>query len=338
MHYGLSRANGQPVFAPADSAVWDKELLAAARDFAADRETDRMFRVCDTPTGRADSKPAPAPSFAGEWSGIAVLRPDWSRSSPRLTVAHEGSRVQVELSTGDDCLFSGAWDLELCVDGQPLKTLSDWEQICWETDADVDYLELEIRLSQDVTVQRQILMARRDRLLFFADTILRPDRGHIAYRSRLPLDGHSDFQAEADTHDGAILVAGRRYARVLPLALAEWRSGFSRGNLQAVNGGLELTQSVDGQCLFAPLFLDLDRRRMKKEVTWRQLTIGQTRQIVPADTAVGYRAQAGKAQWLVYRSLGAPGIRTVLGQNLMHEFLFGSFSHDGQVETLLEIE
>jgi hypothetical protein len=28
----------------------------------------------------------------------------------------------------------------------------------------------------------------------------------------------------------------------------------------------------------------------------------------------------------------------VLGQNLMHEFLFGSFSHDGQVETLLEIE
>jgi hypothetical protein len=54
--------------------------------------------------------------------------------------------------------------------------------------------------------------------------------------------------------------------------------------------------------------------------------------------AVGYRLQIGNEQWLIYRSLTTPDIRTVLGKNLMHEFLVGRFTDDGQVETLLEIE
>ena len=35
-------------------------------------------------------------------------------------------------------------------------------------------------------------------------------------------------------------------------------------------------------------------------------------EIVAADVAVGYRAQAGRSQWLVYRSLAPPAIRSVL--------------------------
>ena len=90
--------------------------------------------------------------------------------------------------------------------------------------------------------------------------------------------------------------------------------------------------------MFAPLFVDLSRKRLDKPLTWRQLTVGQLREIVPADVAVGYRVQVGKTQWLMYRSLAPAAIRTVLGQNLMHEFLVGRFHADGHVETLLEIE
>jgi hypothetical protein len=48
--------------------------------------------------------------------------------------------------------------------------------------------------------------------------------------------------------------------------------------------------------------------------------------------------QVGKSQWLVYRSLSVPDVRTVLGANLMHEFLVGRFKPDGHVKTLVEIE
>lgn len=90
--------------------------------------------------------------------------------------------------------------------------------------------------------------------------------------------------------------------------------------------------------MFAPLFVDLNRKRLDKPLTWRQLTVGQLREIVPHDVAVGYRVQVGKAQWLMYRSLAPAAIRTVLGQNLMHEFLVGRFHADGHAATLLEIE
>jgi len=82
----------------------------------------------------------------------------------------------------------------------------------------------------------------------------------------------------------------------------------------------------------------LSRKRIDKQLTWRHLTVGQQRQIAPDDVAVGYRVQVGKSQWLVYRSLAPAAIRTVLGQNVMHEFLVGRFHADGHVETLLEIE
>jgi hypothetical protein len=122
------------------------------------------------------------------------------------------------------------------------------------------------------------------------------------------------------------------------LALPEWRNSAARGSFQASEAGVELALSAEGECLFAPLFVDLSRKRIDKQLTWRQLTVGQLREIVPGDVAVGYRVQVGKSQWLVYRSLAPAAIRTVLGQNVMHEFLVGRFHPDGHVETLLEIE
>ena len=48
-------------------------------------------------------------------------------------------------------------------------------------------------------------------------------------------------------------------------------------------------------------------------------------QVVPRDVAVGFRAQSGDDQWLVYRSLGPAGNRAVLGQNISSEFYAGRF-------------
>jgi hypothetical protein len=66
--------------------------------------------------------------------------------------------------------------------------------------------------------------------------------------------------------------------------------------------------------------------------------VAAAREIVPAQDAVGYRVQVGKRQWLFYRSLSAPAIRSVLGQNLMHDFYVARFLGEDKVDSLIEIE
>ena len=337
----LCRAEGTPVFAAPSAPRWKQSLIKSAVRLANDRQASRIDRVLNRKRNRAakaDRPNLPVASFQGEWAGIAVLRSDWRPSTTQMTVAFNTAQLNTELTTAGKRLWSGVWDLEVRWNNQACEPLDDWEQVCWEVNDDVAYLELEMQLSGDVTVQRHILLARQEQFLFLADAVLGIQHGSIAYRSTLPLTGLSTFKGEAEAREGSLCVGERARARVLPLALPEWRNSSARGSFQAGEAGVELAQSTEGECLFAPLFVDLSRKRIDKPLTWRQLTIGQLREIVPGDVAVGYRVQVGKSQWLVYRSLAPASIRTVLGQNVMHEFLVGRFHADGRVETLLEIE
>jgi hypothetical protein len=123
----------------------------------------------------------------------------------------------------------------------------------------------------------------------------------------------------------------------LPLALPEWRSERSAGRLDSSPDTLRLTQSAHAARLYVPLFVDLDSKRIKKQYTWRRLTVAEFLRVQPADVAVGYRVQVGSAQWLFYRGL-TPGNRSILGQNFSTQFVAARFGRDGQAHKLLEIE
>jgi hypothetical protein len=83
---------------------------------------------------------------------------------------------------------------------------------------------------------------------------------------------------------------------------------------------------------------DLKHKRSQKERTWRQLTVAEMLETMPHDKAVGFRAQSGRKQWLLYRSLGPAGNRTVLGQNIAGEFYAGRLKSSGKVAEWIEIE
>ncbi len=336
----LTRADGRPVLAPLDAPNDDPQWIEAAVRLVDDRGTTaELARLVEKGASktRTNRRPRVRPSFEDEGASLAVLRPNWLTTAPRLGVVY-GDVVRAELSVGATCLWSGTWDVEVRVDGRAMPPRGDWEQVCWESDDDIDYLELVLKLQDEVSVERHIALARNENVLLLADAVLGIGEGTIDYRGTINLGGAATFVPAAETREGT-LVAGRRpRARILPLALGEWRRGPSPGTLEATADGLELVQTAMGQALFAPLFLDLDSRRLRHETTWRQLTVGQKRQIVAKDAAVGYRAQAATSQWLIYRSLAEPDIRTVLATNLMHEFLLGSLQSDGQVKTLVEIE
>ncbi len=176
-------------------------------------------------------------------------------------------------------------------------------------------------------------------MLYFADIIFSTvgARRQLQHSFGLPLADGARWNAEADTRDGVI--TGRKLrAAVVPLALREWRADPRGGSLVEKDGHLTLTQNANGVALCCPLFIDLNRKRSANERTWRQLTVGDTMEIVPADVAVGYRAQSGDDQWLIYRSLGQTGNRTVLGHNVAGEFCAGPFLPTGKFQEWIEIE
>jgi len=241
------------------------------------------------------------------------------------------------LENGGDKLWSGEWAWSVHLDGEPLTSRSGWKEVRWECDADVAYLELQRRLSSGYRLQRQVILARKDRFLLLADAVFGQRRGELAYESRLRLGPEAGMRWSRASREG-FLETKRGRAFVLPLWLPEWRVEQRVGELFEEGQDLVWSYVGSGRALYAPLFFDLHPQRMTRPCTWRQLTVAENRCNQPRDVAVGFRVMVGSRQWLIYRALGRRANRTVLGHNLSSETLVGRFLRTGSVEPLIEIE
>jgi hypothetical protein len=266
-----------------------------------------------------------------------LRRPPIKGTSGRLSVAFPSQVLHLEFCRGPHTLLAGNWEAAITFDGEPIQPTSDYDETCWVADKDVDYLELEIHLSGGLRLERHLVFARKDQFVFLADAVFGPRSGKIEYRGQLPLAAGMKFQPDRQHHEG-VLAGKNKLAKVLPLALSEWRSETNSGQLQMQEGKLELSQTAVGRNLFAPLFIDLKSRRFGKPLTWRQLTVAESLEIQPPEVASGYRAMIGREQWLVYRSLSPKANRTLLGHNLSSEFLLARFLKKGETQSLIEVE
>lgn len=338
----LARHDGTHVFSDGSSGVWDATLLEAALQFGGNK-VDRQIasvvlpRPWNRDSGKIDERDLPEPANHSEWAGTTVLRRRWARPTEQLTVLYDRPALRIELECGKDVIFSGVWQLEVRRDGELLVPEDDWEEVCWISDEDADYLELEIGLSGGAKLQRSMLLAREDRFLLLSDAVLSDRPGTIEYRGSLPLCLGMTLKPHAKAREG-LLVGSKRRASVLPLALPEWRAEKRVGELLQTDDGLQLRQTQSGGRLFAPLLFDLDRRRHGRKLTWRPLTVAESLEVQPPEVAVGYRVALGRRQWLIYRSLAARANRTLLGHNLSSEMLVARFDPSGEVEPLVEIE
>ena len=336
----LTRPDGTQTLCE-EGKPWQRPLLEAALSLVNDSED---WAAADNVCGGRKLKPSarraasePLPAMHSEWGESAVLLTDWSRRSPRLTVTFADRACLCELSNLGQVVWSGPWDPSVCIDGQTMSLQSDWEEVCWISDADADCLEIEADLGDGWQLQRQICLAREDRLLFMADVVLGSRAANIEYGCRLPVVDDISYRWGDATRE-VTLAGKRKLAVAMPLALPEWQAEESTGSLSASEDGLELKQRVDGVALYAPMFIDLHAKRFKKPLTWRRLTVAEKLEIQPPDVAVGYRVQLGRRQWLIYRSLSRRGNRSVLGQNISWEFQLGQFDAHGEVEPIVEIE
>ena len=276
------------------------------------------------------------PGYESEWSQFALLQPDWSPREPRLAVDFSQPQLHCEFSVKQTVLSQGEWTSIVHVDGRPLEVASAWESICWQEDDDVDYLELQCDLQDGWTLQRQFVFARQDYFLFMGDALLGPRAANIELGQQIPLLEGVRGTRTGETSE-CFLTCGGKKALVIPPALSEWTSARHLGVLDVEDGYLRQTVQHHGQAAYLPLFIDVHPRRLRQQLTWRQLTVGANLTKATRDEAVGYRIHVGPEQWLFYRSMRR-AVRSVLGQNLLSDFLCARFLDDGDVDTIIEIE
>lgn len=334
------RADGsRALFEPAGAADHGALLHAAAE--VSGRPTLRRLAALALPARGASRlqvpRGAPLPGGASEGPRVATLRNDWSPGADAVWVDYREQVARLEATTEGTTLASGAWTVRLSIDGRGLVPLGPWEDVCWVSDGDVDYLEIDQAFTGGVRLERCIVLGRSSRWLLLADTVLSSTPGEIHYAAEWPLAANLDVRPAAETRE-LTLAERRPRTTVLPLYLPEWRSAPADGSLEAVAGRLRWQRRGRGAGLFVPLYLALSPARLRQPLTWRRLTVAQDRQRVPPDVAEAFRVQFGREHALFYRSLGPPLSRTFLGHNLATQFLAARFTPDGRVTPLVEIE
>lgn len=333
--------DGTPLLSRDGGGAWPKDFLQAALRFGGTtKDTASARRLLGKKVARRSSSEGKASdaSYDCEWSCLTAMRSGWSPYDAVVAVDYSTPQMRLDVWAGKRRLFGGAVGAESRINDEPMRPTGRWDQSCWFTDKDVDYLELALPLQNGARLERQILLARREGFLLVADHLQNTQAATLEHAMQIPLGAGLLFCGEGETRD-ALLVDGEPLARILPLALPEWRIDPRVGELSYSGGEVRLVQRASGRSMACPLLVDLRRDRACLQSTWRQLTVAEGLQIQPADVAVSYRIQSGDDQWVYYRSQGPRGNRTFMGQNTSSECMIARFkSPSGEIDELLEIE
>lgn len=188
----LSTTTGAPLLAENQGGKWSPDFLEAALRLggdAADRTAAHdLFekKLSKHLTGKS-GKVVSETSYQCEWAGLAILRTEFSRSAPVVAVDYSSPELKIDVWSGSQRLLAGTWSAETTSTGSKLEPVGSWEQTCWFSDEDVDYLELAIDLSNGARLERQILLARDDRFLLLADNVLDVQGDSIRHQMSFPL-------------------------------------------------------------------------------------------------------------------------------------------------------
>jgi hypothetical protein len=333
--------DGAPLLATENGEAWPAEFLHSLLKLVG-RKKDVAAAAAlvgdEVAAGLAAAKKGPAAPYDCEWAGLTVMRRGWSPDAAAVAVDYSRPLMRLDVWTGRRRVLGGPVHTESYLNGQLLRAAGPWENTCWFEDKDINYIELTLPLQEGVRLDRQILLTLKDEFLLLADHLHAEEPGELQHAWHVPLGPGLLFCGEGETRD-ALLVDGEPIARLMPLALPEWRIDPRVGELSLAGGAVRLAERANGRALASPLFIDLNAARSAEQCTWRQLTVAEQLEIQPADVAVSYRIQAGEDQWLYYRSQGRRGNRTFLGQNTSSECFIGRFkAPSGEVRELLEIE
>jgi hypothetical protein len=296
--------------------------LKASRRRAAEANTDAIVHQSD-------------------WGKTACLRNHDGPGANVFALTHHQPLPQIDFSPFGQLFFQGPWELEVSLDNQPVKLPDEWACVCWHTDSDGDYLELQFTLDENLRIERQVFLSRADHFLFMADCISGAGKSAIHYIGRWPLIEGAKVQRNNWSRERTVSL-GNLSVRSFPLALPMEIVHSTSGRWDVADGAkkscLELRQTGVGG-LYAPVIFDWTPARQSSDADWKTLTVTENGPKVKTDRASGHRLRLGNQQLLIYRSLLLNGeLRTVLGHHTGYETVIGRFDKSGDVTPLLVVE
>lgn len=278
------------------------------------------------------------PSNQSDWARFALLRSDWSVQADSVAVAHHRQFPQIDVTAAGKPLLHGDWTLELKLGDAIVELATEWSCVCWQSDPDADYIELQMCGPGKLRVERVILLSRKERFLVLADSIAEAPPGRIEYRATLPLADDILVRLDTPTREAQLTTRGFK-ARVFPLAVTQDRVHSTPHEFTATEKRLTLKQVAQGEGLFAPLLLDWHPGRSRADVQWRSLTVTEDGRVIGPDIAAGHRLKLGDLQLLIFRSLKSTGeSRAVLGHHTHNETVIARVDKKGDIDPILMVE
>ena len=348
---GVLAGTGQGVSAAA--------VLRTAAEHLGTSPTTDWVKCLDLSAGPERSRPRPGktktrsgklkkkiskaeiPSWQSDDTDAACLRTSWAPNASLATVRVDSNPVQLELVVNGVSLLSGPWNLELTEGGDQLELEDEWECICWNSDADADYLELQLEFEGGPQINRFILLSRTQQFAIISDVVTASSASLIYVASLLPLAAGVIVGSDESTREQT-LTTGQTTVRVFPLRLPQDPGVGTAGSCGLHHHDdipcLAISQASESGNLFSPVVLDWAPERRTAPVEWRQLTVTRAGEI-DSTGAAAYRIQVGKQHLVLYRALsGTERYRTFLGYQAENETVIGNFTRSGVIEEILMVE
>lgn len=303
-------------------------------------------------------------SNQSDWARFAHLRSDLSVESDSVAITHHQPFPQLDVVAMGRPLIHGDWKLKLKMGDATVELAEEWSCVCWESDPDADYIELQMAGPGGLRVERMVMLSRKERFLIMADAIsgasdvsssvqlvsdsdktnqssrraANQRKPRIEYESRLPFCEGLVGTCEGVTRE-AVISGKRLKARLFPLGLPQDRVNSTAHNISIEGHEVVLKHVVEGEGLMAPLVLVWHPDRTRVDAQWRTLTVAEEGKVVGPDIAAGFRLKLGGYQLLICRALKKTGnSRTCLGYHTYNETVIGHFDKNGNVDPILMIE
>lgn len=353
----LSDAEGRQLLFDRDDTSLDAEFWVMLNELAGRNKKLQLATACALPDsiGKAiGEKPSklrkdvtadvslPNPSHYWEKNSVATMRRSWRERGCRVAIDFSSDVIWLDV-VGDDGqrIMSGDWDVEIVRNQTPIQTDVSWQEVCWFTDDDVDYLELECEVENVCKIQRQVMLMREEGVVYFADALIAQASEQWSIKSTWTMPDDIALRSEPKTTEGKLVRVGiedKTVSLLLPIAMPEWRRSPSHSRMEWSGSMLSLQCDASAKNLYNPLVMSLRGIESAPAYTWRQLTIAEELLNQPREIAEAYRVQVNRDQWVFYRSLTPCARRTVMGLHLNTEFYAGRFSRDdGLFEPIVEV-
>lgn len=280
------------------------------------------------------------PSWQSDEAEAACLRTTWDESASVAAITHHGDLPFLELAIDGTPLFRGDWGLSVSEDDQLLEFEPAWENVCWHSEPEVDYCEIQFEFEGGPKICRHIMLSRLRQFAIISDAVTEASASELLWETRLPLADGVAVSTRPGTREH-ILKTGSTTARVFPLILPQDTGDGTAGSIGVTDlddwRSLTLQSPSSTGSLFAPVVIDWSRQNRKSAAEWKRLTTTTAGQIDMAGSAA-FRLQFGSQHLVLYRSLVATRrYRALLGYQTDSETVLADF-RDGEIDEIVIVE